>query len=148
MSPQPNIGYSRLAFSLANLTPARRRAYSAVRRDRSFNQQGESRSATHFADASRSMHAFRQRPATLQTFHFTKGVLTMAKKSAPERSSSRVPGSREEDAWLSDEQLAKCAPAETEPFQSPVPTRMVSNGEYMPHPQTRQQEHVEFRIKE
>ena len=62
--------------------------------------------------------------------------------------SPRPLGSREEDAWLSDKQLARCAPAETEPFQSPVPTRMVSNGEYMPHPQTRQQKHVEYRIQE
>jgi len=61
---------------------------------------------------------------------------------------TRHPGSREEDAWLSDEQIEHCAPAETEPFQSPVPTRMVSNGEYMPYPQTRQQQHVEYRIKE
>src|SRR5215470_11220027 len=63
-------------------------------------------------------------------------------------SSPRYPGSREEDAWLSDEQLSQCAPAETEPFQSPVPTRMISNGEYMPHPQTKQQQHVEYRIKD
>src|ERR1700751_1227094 len=63
-------------------------------------------------------------------------------------SSQRPPGSREEDAWLDDEQLEQCSPAETEPFQSPVPTRMISNGEYMPHPQTRQQQHVEYRIKE
>src|SRR2546428_10528588 len=62
--------------------------------------------------------------------------------------SQRIPGSREEDSWFSDEQLAKVAPAETEPFQSPVPTRMVSNGEYMPHPQTEKQKHVEFRTKE
>ena len=61
---------------------------------------------------------------------------------------TRHPGSREEDAWLSDEQLERCSPAETEPFQSPVPTRMISNGEYMPHPQTKQQQHVEYRIKE
>src|SRR2546427_10486124 len=60
----------------------------------------------------------------------------------------RVPGSREEDAWLSDEQLERCAPAETEPFQAPVPTRMVSNGEYMPHPQTDKQKQVEARVKE
>jgi predicted TIM-barrel fold metal-dependent hydrolase len=60
----------------------------------------------------------------------------------------RPPDSREEDAWLSDEQLRRVAPAESEPFQSPVPTRMVSNGEYMPHPQTEQQQHVEYRIKE
>jgi len=61
---------------------------------------------------------------------------------------NRRPGSREEDAWLSDEQLARCAPAETEPFCSPVPTRMVSNGEYMPCPQTEKQKRVEARIKE
>lgn len=60
----------------------------------------------------------------------------------------RPPGSREEDAWLTDRQLSACAPAETEPFHAPVPTRMVSNGEYMPHPQTDQQRHVEYRIKE
>src|SRR5260221_10638984 len=60
----------------------------------------------------------------------------------------RFPGSREEDAWLSDEQLERCAPAETEPFQGPVPTRMISNGEYMPHPQTEKQQHVEARVKE
>jgi len=61
---------------------------------------------------------------------------------------TRVPGSREDDSWFSDEQLTKVAPAETEPFQSPVPTRMVSNGEYMPFPQTEKQKHVEFRTKE
>ena len=60
----------------------------------------------------------------------------------------RAPGSREEDAWLSDAQLARCAPAETEPFQSPIPTRMVSNGEYLPYPQTQKQKHVEVRTKE
>jgi len=62
--------------------------------------------------------------------------------------SDRVPESREEDAWLSDEQLKQVAPAETEPFQAPVPTRMVSNGEYMPHPQTLEQKRVEVRVKE
>src|SRR2546422_10238885 len=35
----------------------------------------------------------------------------------------RAPGSREEDAWLSDEQLTKCTPAdEAEGFDSPIPT--------------------------
>src|SRR5258708_34691811 len=62
--------------------------------------------------------------------------------------SQSAPGSREEEAWLSDDQLARCAPAETEDFQSPVPTRMVSNGEYMPHPQPEKQKNVELRIKE
>ena len=62
--------------------------------------------------------------------------------------SERAPGFREDDSWFSDEQLTKVAPAETEPFQSPVPTRMVSNGEYMPFPQTEKQKHVELRTKE
>jgi len=62
--------------------------------------------------------------------------------------SKRAPDSREEDAWLSDEQMQHVAPAETEQFQSPIPTRMVSNGEYMPHPQTEDQKHVEYRVKE
>src|SRR3989442_2262120 len=60
----------------------------------------------------------------------------------------RVPGSREEDAWLSDEQLAQGAAADSEPFQSPIPTRMVSNGEYLPYPQTDKQKHVEARTRE
>ena len=63
-------------------------------------------------------------------------------------SSHRVPESREEDAWLSDEQLDQVSPAESEPFHAPVPTRMVSNGEYMPHPQTANQKRVERRVKE
>jgi predicted TIM-barrel fold metal-dependent hydrolase len=60
----------------------------------------------------------------------------------------RPPESREEDAWLSDEQLEHVAPAEEEAFHAPVPTRMVSNGEYMPHPQTAKQKRVEARVKE
>ena len=64
---------------------------------------------------------------------------------------TRVPGSREEASWLSDEELAKCARAddvEPEDFRSPIPTRNVSNGEYLPKPQTKQQKQVEERIKE
>ena len=60
----------------------------------------------------------------------------------------RLPRSREEEAWLSDEQLQKCAPAELDTFGSPVPTRMVSSGEYMPHPQTLKQQRVQARIAE
>ena len=63
--------------------------------------------------------------------------------------SERAPGFREDDSWFSEEQLAKVAPAdEAETFRSPVPTQMVSNGEYMPYPQTDQQKRVEARIKE
>src|SRR3989442_14557294 len=61
----------------------------------------------------------------------------------------RVPGSREEDAWLSDEQLAQCAPAdETDAYGLPIPTQIVSNGEYMPPPQSEEQKRVEARTLE
>jgi hypothetical protein len=55
----------------------------------------------------------------------------------------------EEDHGLLDaEQVSKCARADvTEPL-SPVPTRMISNGEYMPVPQTPQQQQVEARLGE
>ena len=51
--------------------------------------------------------------------------------------------------WLDDEQQAKCTRAhEADILHSPVPTRMISNGEYMPAPQSRKQKHVEARIQE
>ena len=50
---------------------------------------------------------------------------------------------------LNEEQIAQCARAdETETFRSPVPTQMISNGEYMPVPQTKKQKQMEERIKE
>ena len=59
------------------------------------------------------------------------------------------PEYREDDAWFSPAQLAQVAPADVaDTFRSPVPTQMVSNGEYMPHPQTEQQQRVEARIQE
>src|SRR5688572_20967918 len=59
------------------------------------------------------------------------------------------PGYREDDSWFSEAQLAQVAPADAaETFPSPVPTQMVSNGEYMPCPQTEKQKRVEARIKE
>ena len=56
----------------------------------------------------------------------------------------------EEDHGLLDaEQVAKCERADVaEPLRSPVPTRMISNGEYMPVPQTDKQKRVEARIDE
>jgi predicted TIM-barrel fold metal-dependent hydrolase len=61
----------------------------------------------------------------------------------------RVPGSREEDAWLSDEQLAQCAPADlADVNRMPIPTQIVSNGEYMPARQTDKQQRVEARTLE
>src|ERR1700738_1289678 len=50
--------------------------------------------------------------------------------------------------YLSDEELTRTAPAEVASFASPVPTQIVSNGEFIPLPQTRDQQRVEARIKE
>ena len=56
----------------------------------------------------------------------------------------------EDDHGLLDEgQIAKLSRAdESEPLRSPIPTRMISNGEYMPVPQTGDQKRVEARIGE
>jgi hypothetical protein len=50
--------------------------------------------------------------------------------------------------YLSDEEMRHTAPAELASFRSPVPTQIVSNGEFTPLPQTREQQRVEARIKE
>jgi len=56
---------------------------------------------------------------------------------------------REDDAWFSDEQLTQVSPADhVDEFRSPIPTQMVSNGEYMPLHQTEKQQQVEARLKE
>ena len=53
----------------------------------------------------------------------------------------------EDHGLLDEEQVAQCERADTaEPLRGPMPTRMISNGEYMPVPQTEQQQHVETRI--
>ena len=50
-------------------------------------------------------------------------------------------GEREADVWLSDEQLAQLTRAdEIEDLHLPIPTQMISNGEYMPVSQTDMQE--------
>jgi hypothetical protein len=55
----------------------------------------------------------------------------------------------EEDHGLLDEaQVARCIRADETEFKSPVPTRMISNGEYMPALQTEKQARVEQRIGE
>jgi hypothetical protein len=55
----------------------------------------------------------------------------------------------EDHGLLDAGQVSRCERADAaEPFRSPVPTRMISNGEYMPVPQTGQQKRVEARIKE
>jgi uncharacterized protein len=56
----------------------------------------------------------------------------------------------EEDHGLLDEdQVKQCGRADVgETIGSPMPTRMISNGEYMPAPQTDQQRRVEARLTE
>ena len=55
----------------------------------------------------------------------------------------------DDHGWLDEEQISKCARSdELAPLDSPVPTRMISNGEYMPEPQTDQQKQVEARLGE
>ncbi len=61
----------------------------------------------------------------------------------------KKPEVREDDSWFNEEQLAQLTPADvTDDLHAPVPTRMVSNGEYMPFMQTPKQKEVENRIKE
>ena len=63
--------------------------------------------------------------------------------------SQRRPGSREEDSWLSESQLSRLVRAEeADKLGSPVPTQVVSNGEYFPSSQTPEQREVEARIAE
>src|SRR5688500_15226230 len=50
--------------------------------------------------------------------------------------------------YLSDEELKRTSPAEIGSFRSPIPTQIVSNGEFNPLPQTRQQQQVEARIQD
>src|ERR1700748_643680 len=50
--------------------------------------------------------------------------------------------------FLSKRELAQTEPAERLDFKSPVPTRIVSNGEFNPLPQTRRQRQFEERLKD
>jgi hypothetical protein len=50
--------------------------------------------------------------------------------------------------YLSERELAGLAPADEAAFRAPVPTQVVSNGEFNPWPQTPQQRRVEARIGE
>ncbi len=51
-------------------------------------------------------------------------------------------------AWLSPKEMQKVAPADIAAFHSPVPTQIVSTGEYNPLPQTAKQRRVQARIVE
>jgi uncharacterized protein len=50
--------------------------------------------------------------------------------------------------FLDKDELSRTEGAENTGFRSPVPTRIVSNGEFTPIPQTEQQKQVEARIGE
>jgi hypothetical protein len=50
--------------------------------------------------------------------------------------------------FLSKRELTQTEPAEALDFKSPVPTRMVSNGEFNPLPQTHRQRQFEERLKD
>lgn len=62
--------------------------------------------------------------------------------------SETKPEYREDDSWFSEAQLERLAPADhADLLHSPIPTQMVSNGEYMPIGQTEKQKQVETRLK-
>lgn len=48
--------------------------------------------------------------------------------------------------FLNEDDLSRLAPASALQFRSPIPTRPISNGEFMPGAQTRAQKEVEARI--
>ena len=52
------------------------------------------------------------------------------------------------ETWLSEAQLAKCTRADVDPFPSPIPAQVVSNGEWLPMPQTHEQQRIEARTNE
>lgn len=54
----------------------------------------------------------------------------------------------EDHGLLDDGQVAQCDRADLAEPRAPVPTRMISNGEYMPAPQTAGQKQVESRLAE
>jgi len=61
--------------------------------------------------------------------------------------STKKPEYREDDAWFSETQLERLAPADhADPAHLPIPTQMVSNGEYVPIGQTDKQKEVEARL--
>ena len=49
--------------------------------------------------------------------------------------------------WLTKQDLQRTEPAEVAAFRSPIPTQMISNGEFLPAKQTAEQRRVEERIK-
>ena len=53
-----------------------------------------------------------------------------------------------DDHLLTDDEVARCARADVGVPRTPIPTQMVSNGEYLPLPQSQNQKRVEARVNE
>jgi hypothetical protein len=53
-----------------------------------------------------------------------------------------------DDSLLSDDELARCTRADAGVPRTPIPTQIVSNGEYLPLPQSQNQKRVEARVNE
>src|SRR5260370_9196941 len=51
-------------------------------------------------------------------------------------------------SWLSEREQRRVAGAETDSAATPIPTQIVSNGEYLPPPQSETQKRLERRILE
>src|SRR5512145_343444 len=68
--------------------------------------------------------------------------------SGPHRARDGSKGGPPMAHYLSPRELQEVAPAEVASFKSPIPTQVVSNGEYNPPPQTRDQQRVEARVKD
>ena len=65
------------------------------------------------------------------------------------KTDANPPEYREDDTWFSDDQLSKLTPADqADLVHAPIPTQMVSNGEYLPLPQSANQKRVEARLDE
>src|SRR5260221_14225293 len=67
---------------------------------------------------------------------------------APTSTVDRQKGRRAMSTWLSEREQRLVAGAEAASAAMPIPTQIVSNGEYLPPPQSATQKKVEARINE
>src|SRR5258705_13717817 len=67
---------------------------------------------------------------------------------APTRTVDGQKGRRTMSTWLSEREQRLVAGAEAAAAATPIPTQIVSNGEYLPPPQSATQKKVEARINE
>ena len=89
-------------------------------------------------------------PGRRQTRDFQDGVCIarcIDVRSQPHRSTNRTRRTTM-GSWLSEREQRLVAGAETASAATPIPTQIVSNGEYLPPPQSETQKRVERRIFE